>query len=109
MTPDKRIDFSALDPSQDRLRWQARIGQIVNTTMLRRRQREDFPAFLLRYARPALAIAAALALVSWIGARQSRANVGPSALETPSSTVLEWATNDQVPSTLDVFDSLGAP
>ncbi|HMA93764.1 MAG TPA: hypothetical protein VKP30_13835 [Polyangiaceae bacterium] len=110
MNHDNPIDFSTLDPARSPLRWQARIDQIVDATMRARRQRESLPASLLHYARPALAIAAAVALVSWVGAMQSRASATTTGAENSSSTtVLEWASNDQVPSTSEVLDSLGTP
>lgn len=109
MNHDNPIDFSSLDPSRNHLRWQARIGQIVDTTMRARRQRESLPASLLHYARPALAIAAAIALVSWVGAMRSKTSVTTAGAESSSSSVLEWAINDQVPSTSEVLNSLNTP
>lgn len=104
---DEPIDFSPLDPSRDARRWQARIDGIVAETMRARQRRLGLMSQLLSFAKPALAIAAALALVSWAGAMQYRSQPSVRASAHPATNLLEWAANDQVPSANEVFESLG--
>lgn len=100
------IDFSLLDPMHDKARWQARIGHIIDATMRARRERESLHSYLVRYSRPALAVAAAIALVSWVSAMQSRVSAVTTA-DHPANTLLEWAVNDEVPPTSEVLQYLG--
>jgi hypothetical protein len=105
---DEPIDLSLLDPTRDRQRWQARIDRIVTDT-LRARQHVRVGLFDLveRFGRPALAIAATIALVSWAGTLQFGKKPAAGAQGSPTNTLLTWATNDEVPSTSEVFESLG--
>jgi hypothetical protein len=104
---DAPLDFSLLDPSRDAARWQARIDSVVAETIRRRHRRLGMVGLVERYARAALAIAAAIALVSWAGAAQFVTKTASSTVVHPTSALLVWATNDEVPSTSEVFQSLG--
>jgi hypothetical protein len=61
MDPE-RIDLSALDPSRDELRWERLVHGVTTRTKRRLGLREG----LLSVSRPALAVAAAVAALSWV-------------------------------------------
>lgn len=64
MDPD-RIDFSSLDPSRDALRYERTVRALAAKAAARRMRLDDA---LLRWARPALAVAAVLAALAWLPA-----------------------------------------
>ena len=71
MREPERFDLSALDPSRDSDRWELMVRQIMwrSTAELQRRQSSAvFGLFdgLVAWARPALATAAALTLISLV-------------------------------------------
>jgi hypothetical protein len=104
---DEPIDFSPLDPSRDPHRWQSRLDGIVADALRSRQRRLSLIGQLQYFARPALAIAAAFALVSWVVAAQSSAHAPPRATVQPATNLLKWAANDEVPSASEVLESLG--
>jgi hypothetical protein len=92
------IDFSALDPSRDELRWTRSIVGIVESALAERWRRLSFRQQLLGWARPALSIAAALCLAVWTAGyfshstRQAASTLPPVAI-----AITTWAANHQVP------------
>ena len=104
---DEPIDLSMLDPTRNRQRWQSRIDKIVVDTVRARQRRPGLFDQVDRFARPALAIAATLALISWGATLQAGNQATTSAVGSPTTTLLQWAMNDEVPSTSEVFQSLG--
>jgi hypothetical protein len=74
---DEKIDLSPLDPSRDRVRWERMVRSVAA-------QAAPHPVLLdlLRLARPALAIAAALAILAWVPALFSQREAG---------SLVEWA------------------
>lgn len=106
MEPDDKIDLAPLDPSRDRLRWERLIvGLAKRVTAIRRAP--TIGELVSAWARPALAIAAALALVAWVGGavwpRTAQASEDTSA----TTALAEWAAADQTPGAADVLDILG--
>jgi hypothetical protein len=63
-----KIDFGPLDPSRDAQRWQRMVSSVAERAFARRRLPRSIPLQLLSWARPTLAVAAALALLVWVGA-----------------------------------------
>lgn len=76
---DQRIDFSSLDPSRNRQRWEARIATIANRATENRRRRLTIAGQLVAWSRPVLAIAAGLAIVGSVSlaavGKQTRTNL----------------------------------
>lgn len=105
---DRPIDFSSLDPARHRDAWDHRITTIVQTAVAARLERENLLAYVLRYSGPALAVAAAIALVSWIFAMQTHYSPSTFSAKTAATELLEWASKDAVPSTSEVLASFGA-
>lgn len=90
---DDRIDFSALDPSRDRARWEQQIAAVTARALAARRgpRRADGLRF---WSRPGLAAAAALALITW-GATALRGctpSARPAAAQAnPIANVISWS------------------
>src|SRR5512147_1232239 len=90
------VDLSPLDPSRDARRWQARIDAVVAETLRIRRQRTSLLGAAVRYARPALGIAASLALLSWAMTSNRTERLARNDAVDPTTTILIWASSDQV-------------
>jgi hypothetical protein len=106
---DERIDLSSLDPSRDEARWNRRIELIAARAAAAGRRRLTVAQQLRTWMRPALAIAASVALVSWLGALASRPSepTAITATEDPASTLARWAMSDERPSTSSILEVLG--
>jgi hypothetical protein len=97
---DERIDLSALDPSRDRVRWNARVAAVTNEFVARQRARRSIAGQLAAWARPTLALAAALCLIVWVGALRHH--------ETTQDTVdvlSTWATSGELPPTSSILET----
>lgn len=68
MQEGEKIDFGVLDPSRDGARWQRMMRSVTERALMRRRAPISIPIQLISWARPTLAIAAALTMLVWIGA-----------------------------------------
>ncbi len=106
---DNRIDFSALDPSRNELRWARAVDGIVGKALAERRKRLSVEQQLLRWARPVLAVAAGLCLVAWTAGllasgRSDRVSV---VQRSPALTLANWAANNQIPEPSDLWGTLG--
>lgn len=106
---DERINFSALDPSRNELRWQRTVDMLVDQALAERRKRLSIEQQLLRWARPVLAVAAGLCIVAWTASllstsssRQVSSEQQPRAL-----TLANWAANNQIPEPSDLLRTLG--
>jgi|WetSurMetagenome_2_1015567.scaffolds.fasta_scaffold606810_2 hypothetical protein len=102
---DERIDFSPLDPSQDELRWARLVNDVAARAVAERRARLSVAGQLVRWARPGLALAAGLCLLTWasgwLGRSVPATDGKPTAL-----TVAEWAANHQLPDPADLLQTL---
>lgn len=104
MSGDGKIDFQALDPSADKERWAKMVASVTARALSRRTR--SVPLQLLAWARPVLAMAAALAVVVWVGAAladKSRASERPE----PAVVLSQWASSEELPSAAHLFDLLG--
>ena len=113
---DRPIDLAALDPTLDRERWERRIAAISSLArpeLARRAAAAASPAqVLVGWFRPALAMAATLALcasaalmLSFDGAAGEPA-VTAEALRLPSA-VSQWLGGDQPPTMAEVAAAVG--
>jgi hypothetical protein len=106
---EDRIDFSALDPSHDELRWTRTVDALVGKALAERRKRLSVERQLLRWARPVLAVAAGLSLVAWTASylAANRSHQVSTAKDPPALTLSNWAANNQIPEPSDLFGTLG--
>ena len=104
MSPEERIDFGPLDPARDRQRWERLIASTTARALASRRP-VSFAVEFLAWARPALAIAAALALLVWTAAVFGRA--ARATQPEPAFQLAQWAAQDQLPPTGTIVQVLG--
>jgi hypothetical protein len=107
---DERIDLSPLDPSRDEKRWQRLITGIAERAVAVRRRRVSVRYQLGAWARPALALAAAAAVVAVLGALLGGATLRGGAVATahdPALTLVEWAATGERPETAALVAVLG--
>jgi len=100
MNDDERIDFGPLDPSRDRERWRRLVASVAH-----RAGEPGLARQLVDWGRPALLVAAALALLVWTAAL-----LRPPAVAAPSGAAAllsEWAQRDEVPATTKILEVLG--
>jgi hypothetical protein len=104
-----RIDFSALDPRRNELRWARTVHGIVGKALAERRKRLSIEQQLLRWARPVLAVAAGLSVVAWTAGflAAGRSELGSAGQRSPALTLANWAANNQVPEPSDLVGTLG--
>src|SRR5262245_4369133 len=106
MREPERPDLSALDPRRDGKRWEGMVRQIMARSLieLQRRQGSGVTGLfdgLLIWARPALATAAALALLSLIALSQLETSGA-----TPQATFIRSAS---IPAPMSVWLEEGQP
>lgn len=106
---DERLDLSALDPSRDSARWDRLVTSIAERAAGKRREQLTMTHQLMVWARPVLAIAAALALVSWCGAwAHGTTHTAPATrVEQPESVLSRWAASGGQPSAARMLSVLG--
>ena len=106
---DDRLDLSALDPARNAPRWESMMHSVVARATESRRRRITVTRQMLAWAGPVLAAAAAIALVSWIGALSSTSpNVDSVRSATEPAFVLStWAANDARPEPAQILEVLG--
>jgi len=104
---DDKLDLSALDPALDQERWERRIGQVVARAVVARRW--SVGGQLRSWARPALGLAAAAAVFSWLGliVRWQEAAPLSSQSEEAISVLSRWAASDEQPSASSMLRVLG--
>ncbi len=107
---DQKMDFTALDPSQDAERWERLVESVASRAVAARRRRVSLAYQLTVWMRPALAIAAAAAVLSWVGALTSARTGSTVARQTdehPAFVLSRWAMADERPSTKKILQVLG--
>jgi hypothetical protein len=106
---DQGIDLSFVDPSLDAERWDKLVQSIARRALAARRRRLTVGYQLLAWARPILAIAAGVALMSGVGSLLSP-ECGVSATESqedPAVVLARWAASDERPSPSKILEVLG--
>jgi hypothetical protein len=103
---DERIDFSALDPSRDELRWRRTVDALAARALDERCRRFTVQRQLLRWARPVLVVAACLCILSWTatfigGPAREELATSPASL-----TLANWAANHHIPEPGDLLTTL---
>ena len=107
---DDRIDFSALDPKRDAIRFK----RMVETTLAGIRSSAlGVPRLvhqLVVWGRTAVAAAAALALAAWVLALFEDGRTASTLRGSdPVELISQWAKTGGVPSEADPLDALGDP
>jgi len=102
---DSRIDLSALDPARDVGHWSQLVDSVAARGLARRKQQLTVSYQMLSWARPVLAIAAAVTLV--VGAREWLSHPDRSSLTRrrvePAYVLATWAAKDERPSTSNIL------
>jgi hypothetical protein len=103
---DDRLDLSPLDPTRDAARFEAIVRSVAARAAAR--PMRDASSILLAWWRPALALAASLALVPWgPSLLTARTPTSESLSSDPAAAILEWARAGAPSSAAEVLDSLG--
>ncbi len=108
---DEKLDLTPLDPASDPRRWERLVRQVAarGADGAARRRPGALATQLATWLRPALACAAAVALVAWVPAWLARPAVMPQVRDTPPDRIarlLEWADGDQ-PGTAALLAAMG--
>jgi hypothetical protein len=104
---EEPIDFSALDPRRDELRFERLVRETTKRALSRREP--TLVDVVPRMARPLLALAAGLAVLAWVPRLTAHEATGePTATaRTPSEALADWALTGEAPSGQELFASLG--
>jgi hypothetical protein len=101
-----RFDFSALDPARDVDRWERLVDSVATRAWNARRRRLTVSFQVVSWARPVLAIAASIALVSWAASWPSGSKTA--VIDGDSAAALaRWAAGYDLPPTLEMLQVLG--
>ncbi len=104
---DERIDFSAIDPSQNQLRWARTVDAVVARALSERRKRLSIERQLLRWARPVLVMAAGLCILTWTADLINPNRSSKTTAQQPAwLTLAGWAANNQIPEPSDLVGTL---
>ena len=105
---DHKLDFSVLDPHRDAERFNRMVDATLERALSRRRG-GTFAFTLLEWARPALLVAASIALVSWcsVSVRQGKLPE-PQRADDAAWVLTRWAVTGEQPSVASMLEVLGA-
>jgi hypothetical protein len=112
MTDEKTpqpIDFSALDPSRNQLRWERTINRLAAQASTECRRRLSVQHQLLRWGRPVLAAAAALCFIAWTASYWAAARQPaslPDQTTEPAWSISTWAANHEIPNPGELLGTL---
>ena len=105
---DGKIDFSVIDPQRDPERWTRQISATVARARAPR-QSGALALTLLKWARPAMLVAASIALVTWCGASVRQSHREAARGNDDAAWVLtRWAVTGEEPSVSSMLEVLGA-
>ncbi len=101
---DDRIDFSTLDPTLNKARFDATVLAVAARGAQRRAARAE--EVMLRFWRPALALAASIALAAWGPSLLSPIRASSSTSEDPAGALLQWSSAGTPSSAAEILESL---
>lgn len=104
---DRPIDLSVLDPSRDQPRWARLVDEVAARAVARHRERRSIAGQLTRWARPVLALAAGLCLLTWAGGWLGGRATSITAPSPAAFTLASWAANHQTPTPDALLQTLG--
>ncbi len=100
---DDKVDFSALDPTRDRVGWERRIAAVAARGLAAQRRSLTVMDQLGAWRRPALAVVAALAAASWLGVFAGERWDAGAPQESAEVVWSRWALGEEVPQTSEIF------
>ena len=103
---DDKLDLSPLDPEQDEERWEALVTSITRRAVAARERRGLFGE-MLTMSRPALALAAGVAIIVWMGAISMRHAEHAPSREDRVMTLLSWANAPTMPEPSEILATFG--
>ena len=108
---EQKIDLSVIDRSRDGQRWERLVQSVAARALDAGRRRLTVGFQLLSWGRPALAIAASVALVSWAGSlvAPGRGTTAAQTPEDPAIVLAQWARSDERPAPNQILKVLGEP
>jgi hypothetical protein len=104
---DRKIDFSVIDPQRDPARWNRQV-EATAARALARRKGSAFIFTLLASARPALLVAASVALVTWCGVTVRHDSTTDDRSDDAAWVLTRWAVTGEEPSVVSMLEVLGA-
>jgi hypothetical protein len=105
---DEKIDLSVLDPARDRQRWDRLVESVAARAWESRRRSLTVGFQLTVWARPSLAIAAAVAMAIWVGAlANGTTTTATRGQAEPVFVVTSWAVTGKLPDTSKILAVLG--
>lgn len=110
MTEAEKVDLSPLDPARNVERWDALVQSVASRALSTHRERSTLSFQVLAWGRPALAAAAALAIVSWALAWSSHggnARVTADTAQPAAFQLAGWAETGKLPETPQMMSVLG--
>ncbi len=100
---DEPIDFSALDPARDQMRWEAQIKRVARLASARRATRPSVAALIVRWWKVSLYASAAAVTAVWVGTLVQPQQMRAVAQNDPVATMAVWARSGAVPSTGEII------
>jgi hypothetical protein len=107
---NERIDFSSIDPKMNDRRWERMVDDVVRRAVAERKRKTTVLGQVTLWTRPAIAAAAAVALLCLAGiALTSSTNDGGDAASQaePALAVSSWAAGEALPETRNILTILG--
>lgn len=102
-----KLDLSALDPTRDALRFERMVRSVAAKAAEERARKADPWSLAVRFWRPALALAAGLALLAWVPSLVGSGATADQAATDPGTTLLSWASGEGPASAADVLAAFG--
>jgi hypothetical protein len=109
MMKDDKVDLSSLDPTVDEQRWDRLVGSIAHRAWSANKRRLTVPLQLVTWARPALAVAACLALVPWGASllQDDESQQTVASQQDPAYVLARWAAEGEQPPPSEILQVLG--
>lgn len=110
MTEEDKVDLSPLDPARDPARWDTLVRGVASRALAAHRARNTLAFQIAAWGRPALAAAAALAIVSWALAWSSDSGEMRTSADTTQPAAYQlagWAATGKLPETPQMMSALG--
>jgi anti-sigma-K factor RskA len=104
---DQPIDFSSIDPKRNRARWESMVHSVLERAEATQK-RVQFWHQLVSWTKPALAVAAAVAMLCLIGVVITHhGSVHQTSQVEPALVVASWAAGEEMPNTASILRVLG--
>jgi hypothetical protein len=104
---DGKVDFSVIDPQRDPARWNRKV-ETTAARAIARKQGGVLARTLLECARPALLVAASIALATWYGGSVRQSQRPSRGSDDAAWMLTRWAVTGEQPSVASMLEVLGA-